>query len=98
MSGGNLLHSCRMKLRQHWLARWPIFLIVGALIGACAQAITEVPSSMGKLAVFTLGALTIAWGVRWWYAGADVHDEAVTVRGYLWSRTIAKASIISITN
>ena len=83
---------------QHAFTRWVILALSLLLAWAAADTLVRLPTTGGAVAAALIIAVNVALTTRWIRAGVIIHDDSITYRGYLWSRTISRHRIIEVTS
>ncbi len=84
---------------QHWVNRYGGLVLAGVLLYGVALVVFEGDRSLESLAgSATLATPIILLAVRSFRAGFAFLDDRMIVRGWIWSRTIARDSVIRVSD
>lgn len=85
-------------IQQHGVTRFGAFLPGGVVVAAAVLAMVLEPS-VASLAVTMVVVLIVAWlTFRSLRAGVVLTDDFLVIRGWLWSRSIPREQIRTVTN
>ena len=81
----------------HPFTRWAIFAPVALFVWIIVGTFSAVDGLAPKIALLATAVIGVVLTVRWIRAGVVIHTDEITVRGYVWSRTIRRARITEVT-